>query len=96
LKHSCLPLPPIELSPTFFPVPYILLAIVAEYDNTTVHPNGCGDRQPDRTAAGTIYIGSGVFPSNRDEANLYSFPLSGFLTALAVTPANTPPLSLMA
>jgi hypothetical protein len=80
----------------FVPAPYLLHVIIAEYGNTTVHSNRCGDMQPDGTAASTIYIDSGAFPSNRYEANLYSFPLSGFPTALTVTPANTPPLTLMA
>jgi hypothetical protein len=80
----------------FVPAPYLLRVIVAEDDNTTVHSNRCGDIQPDGTAASAIYIGSGAFPSNRYEAHLYSFPLSGFPTALAVTPENTPPLGLMA
>jgi hypothetical protein len=78
------------------PAPYLLHVIVTEYDNITVHPNGCGDMQPEGTAASTIYIASGAFPSNPYEAHLYSFPVSGFPTALAVTPSNTPPLTLMA
>lgn len=61
------------------------MAIVAEYDHATVHPNGCGGVE----TAGTMYVNSGGgTPANPLEADLYAFSLSGF----SVTPnlPNTP------
>jgi hypothetical protein len=89
------PLPRVKFTRTFIAAPYLFLAIVPEYDNTSVRPNGCGSIQTDRTTASTMYINSGVFPGNLFEAELYSFPLSGFPVALAVNPPNTPAPTLM-
>jgi hypothetical protein len=51
------------------------MSIVAEYDNATVHPNGCGGVE----APGKMYINSGGgTPANPLESDLYAFPLSGF------------------
>ena len=51
------------------------LAIVAEYDRATVHPNGCGGVE----ANGKVYINSGGGTvGNPLESDLYAFPLSGF------------------
>jgi len=51
------------------------LAIVAEYNRATVHPNGCGGVE----ASGKMYINSGGgTPGNPLESDLYAFPLSGF------------------
>ena len=50
------------------------MAIVAEYDRATVHPNGCGGVE----AAGRMFINSGGGTAgNPLEADLYAFPLSG-------------------
>ncbi len=58
------------------------MAIVAEYDRATVHPNGCGGVE----AAGKMYINSGGgSPANPLEADLYDFPMAGF------SPAPNPP-----
>ncbi len=54
------------------------MAIVAEYDAATVHPNGCGGVE----RAGRMYINSGGgTPTNPTEFDVYSFPLSGFPTS---------------
>jgi hypothetical protein len=59
--------------------------IVAEYDNTTVHPNGCGGVE----TAGKVYINAGGgTTANPLESDLYAFPLSGFSTT--PNPPNTP------
>jgi DNA-binding beta-propeller fold protein YncE len=51
------------------------MAIVAEYDRATVHPNGCGGVE----ASGKMYINSGGgTAANPLESDLYSFPLAGF------------------
>ena len=51
------------------------MAIVAEYDRATVHPNGCGGVEN----GGKMYVNSGGGTSaNPLEADLYSFALSGF------------------
>lgn len=51
------------------------MAIVAEYDATSVHPNGCGGVQ----AAGKMFINSGGgTAANPLESDLYAFPLAGF------------------
>ncbi len=61
------------------------MAIVAEYDRATVHPNGCGGLE----ASGKIYINSGGGTSaNPLESDLYAFPLSGF--SPTPNPPNTP------
>jgi hypothetical protein len=66
------------------------MSIVAEYDNATVHPNGCGGA----ATAGKMYINSGGgTPANPLEADLYSFLLSGFATVPA--PPNTPAPALV-
>ncbi|MGH9267794.1 MAG: YncE family protein, partial [Acidimicrobiales bacterium] len=51
------------------------MAIVAEYDRATVHPNGCGGVE----AAGKLYLNSGGgTAANPVEADLYAFDLAGF------------------
>ena len=61
------------------------MAIVAEYDKATVHPNGCGGVE----VVGKVYINSGGgTPANPLESDLYAFPLSGFSTT--PNPPNTP------
>jgi DNA-binding beta-propeller fold protein YncE len=51
------------------------MGIVAEYDQATVHPNGCGGVE----TLGKVYINSGGgTPANLFESDLYAFPLSGF------------------
>jgi len=58
------------------------MAIVAEYDKATVHPNGCGGIE----TAGKMYINSGGgTAANPLEADLYAFSMSGFST-----PPNLP------
>jgi len=62
------------------------MAIVAEYDKATVHPNGCGGIE----TAGKMYINSaGGTAANPLEADLYAFSMSGFSTTpnLPNTPA---------
>lgn len=62
------------------------MAIVAEYDKATVHPNGCGGIE----TAGKMYINSGGGTlANPLEADLYAFSMSGFSTTpnLPNTPA---------
>jgi hypothetical protein len=63
--------------------------IVAEYDNAAVHPNGCGGMQTGTSTASKVYINSGAFPGNPFEADLYSFPLSGFPVPPTFNPPNT-------
>ena len=61
------------------------MRIVAEYDRSTVHPNGCLGAE----SMGKMYVDSGGgTASNLFEADLYAFPLSGFSTA--PNPVNTP------
>lgn len=61
------------------------MSIVAEYDRTTVHPNGCGGLE----AAGKMYINSGGgTAANPLESDLYAFPMAGF--SAAPKPPNTP------
>jgi hypothetical protein len=55
------------------------MSIIGEYDNNTVHPEGCGGVQ----ANSRMYINSG----GPLEADLYAFPLSGYA---AGNPPNTP------
>ena len=57
------------------------MQIVAEYDRNTVHPNGClGAEVPARRdTPAKMYINSGGgTPTNVFEADLYSFPVTGF------------------
>lgn len=68
--------------------------IVAEYDNTTVHGNGCGGMQASTQAAGRIYINSGAFTGNPDESDLYSFPADVTMYSPA-NPLNTPAPTLI-
>lgn len=57
------------------------MAIVAEYDRATVHPNGCGGIE----AAGSMYVNSGGGTAgNLHEFDIYRFPLAGY------SPANPP------
>jgi len=66
------------------------MAIVAEYDKNTVHPNGCGGME----AAGKMYVNSGGgTPANPLEADLYSFPMRGFSSS--PNPPNTPPPTIV-
>jgi DNA-binding beta-propeller fold protein YncE len=66
------------------------MAIVAEYDRAAVHPNGCGGVE----TSGKMYVNSGGgTPANPLEADLYSFPLSGFDTI--PNPPNTPAPSIV-
>jgi len=61
------------------------MAIVAEYDKATVHPNGCGGVE----TGGKMYINSGGgTAANPLEADLYAFARSGFSTT--ANPPNTP------
>jgi len=55
------------------------MSIVAEYDKSTVHPDGCGGVQ----ARSRMYINSG----GATEGDLYSFPLSGYRST---NPPNAP------
>lgn len=60
------------------------MTIVAEYDNDTVHPNGCLGAQ----VGDKMYIDSGGgTPTNLSEADLYAFPATDFSPAY---PPNTP------
>jgi DNA-binding beta-propeller fold protein YncE len=60
------------------------MSIVAEYDKSTVHPDGCGGIQ----ARSRMYINSG----GATEGDLYSFPLRGYNGA---NPPNTPAPTLV-
>jgi hypothetical protein len=60
------------------------MRIVAEYDRTTVHPNGCLGAE----TKGKMYIDSGGgTASNLYEADLYAFPVTGYSPSNA---RNTP------
>ncbi|HEU0020260.1 MAG TPA: hypothetical protein VFR55_01100 [Dehalococcoidia bacterium] len=61
------------------------MSILAEYDNATVHGNGCGGLE----ANGSIYInsGAGALATNPSEFDIYAFPLSGYD---ASNPVNSP------
>jgi DNA-binding beta-propeller fold protein YncE len=64
------------------------MAIVAEYDRATVHPNGCGGLETN----GKMYIDAGGgTPANPLESDLYTFPVSGYSSTpnLPNTPAPT-------
>jgi hypothetical protein len=66
------------------------MRIVAEYDRDTVHPNGClGAEVPAQHGnAAKMYVDSGGgTAANVYEADLYSFPVTGFSPA---NPPNTP------
>jgi len=65
------------------------MAIVGEYDNSTVHGNGClGAEVP-----GKMYIDSGGgTAANLHQADLYAFPNDGFSQ---LNPPNTPAPSLV-
>lgn len=66
------------------------LAIIAEYDKETVHPNGCGGVEVD----GTMYINAGGgTPANPLESDLYAFSLRSVTSA--VSPPNTPAPALV-
>lgn len=59
------------------------MRIVAEYDRSTIHPNGCLGAE----VAGKMYIDSGGgTPANLYEADLYALPATGF------SPLNGPNL----
>lgn len=61
------------------------MRIVAEYDRTAVHPNGCGGVE----AAGKMYINAGGgTAANPLESDLYAFPLAGYRTPSTIP--NTP------
>jgi DNA-binding beta-propeller fold protein YncE len=61
------------------------MSIVAEYDASVIHPNGCIGLE----AAGKLYVNSGGgSASNPYESDLYSFPLADFSPIPA--PPNTP------
>lgn len=61
------------------------MRILAEYDRSTVHPNGCGGVE----AAGKMYINSGGgSATNPYESDLYAFSLQAF--AGAAQPPNAP------
>lgn len=56
------------------------MRIVAEYDRTTVHPNGCGGQE----AARSMYINSGGgTAANLHEFDIYKFPLTGYAASNA-------------
>ena len=64
------------------------MAIVAEYDKDSIHPNGCGGLE----VSGKMYVTSGGGTSaNPLESDLYVFPMSGFSTTPNApnTPAPT-------
>ncbi len=61
----------------------IPMSIIAEYDTSTVQPEGCGGVERD----GRLYINSGN--ANPPASYLYSFPLAG-LSGSGPYPPNTP------
>lgn len=66
------------------------MAIVAEYDRTTIHGNGCGGIE----TAGKMYINAGGgTPANPYESDLYVFLLDRFSTT--PSPPNTPAPTLV-
>jgi len=69
------------------------MAIVAEYDRATVHPNGCGGLE----TRGKIYINSGGgTAANPLESDLYAFQLNEFSsTPNPPNPPNTPAPTLV-
>jgi DNA-binding beta-propeller fold protein YncE len=61
------------------------MRIVAEYDQATVHPNGCGGVE----TAGKMYINAGGGTvANPFESDLYAFSLDDF--SATPSPPNTP------
>ena len=65
------------------------MRILAEYDRTTVHGNGCGGVE----AGGKMYINSGGgTAANLAEFDVYRFPLAGYL---ASPPPNEPAPELL-
>lgn len=70
----------IVVDPTATPI-----AILAEYDRTVVHANGCGGSE----AAGKVYLrAGGGTPADPTHSDLYAFPLSRFTDGPHA--ANTP------
>lgn len=66
------------------------MAIIAEYERSTVHGNGCGGVE----AGGKMYITSGGGTAgNPLEFDIYAFPMSGF--SATPSPPNTPAPSLV-
>jgi DNA-binding beta-propeller fold protein YncE len=66
------------------------MAIVAEYDRSVVHPNGCGGAE----AAGKMFIrAGGGTPAEPTHADLYAFPLDRF--AAGPHAPNTPAPALV-
>jgi YVTN family beta-propeller protein len=66
------------------------MAIIAEYDNATIHPNGCGGVE----TAGKMYINSGGgTAANPLESDLYSFPIDAFDSS--PNPPNVPAPTLI-
>ena len=65
------------------------MRILGEYDQATVHGNGCGGVE----ARGWMFIDSGGgTPSNLDQFDVYAFALSGYSAA---NPPNVPPPTLI-
>ncbi|MGH8511353.1 MAG: hypothetical protein ACREU8_08235 [Gammaproteobacteria bacterium] len=64
--------------------------IVAEYDNSAVHPNGFGGMQKGVITDSRMYLNSGAGGTNVSEAFVYSLPLAAFPTAPDFNPPNTP------
>lgn len=62
----------------------IPMSIVAEYDNATVHGNGCGGLE---AGSGMFINSGGGTAANISEFDLYRFPLAGYSPLL---PPNTP------
>ena len=66
------------------------MAIVAEYDRATIHPNGCGGAE----TGGKMYVNSGGgTAANLSEFDVYAFRLDAFSTVPA--PPNTPAPTLV-
>ena len=66
------------------------MRIVAEYDNTQVDDNGCGEFE----AGGNMYVNSGAgAPGDPYSHDVYTFPLSGFDSE--PNPPNTPAAKLV-
>ena len=65
------------------------MAIVGEYDQSTVHANGCGGLE----GPNSMFIDSGgATMANMSEFDLYRFPLSGYAPS---NPPNTPQPKLL-
>lgn len=66
------------------------MRIVAEYDNTQVDDNGCGEFE----ASGKMYVNSGAGAPNEPQGHdVYAFPLSAFDSV--PNPPNTPAARLV-